>query len=200
MDTITCFLCDNSFTDKTLLLEHLKEYEKLFPCNQCGQFLVSLGDLEKHLKSHPEEKLFPCNVCEKCFTTLCDLKRHKVIHSGDKPFACKECGKKVKRKKTLKWHVKMLHNEQRPMKCKECNKSFSGANILKNHNKIHIAERRGSGREKIKCTVCENWFAKSYFTNHKRTHLEEKPFQCKLCEKRFTQKNKFDRSPFNSHW
>ena len=191
----TCFLCDNIFTDKKLLVEHLKEYEKLFPCKQCGEFFVSLNDLEIHMKNHSEQKPFPCRVCEKYFTKLCDLKRHRVIHSSEKPFLCNECGERMKRKKALKRHVKLLHNEQRRLRCKQCDAFFLGAAHLQDHIKeIHIELKTdklkidGKGREMVQCTVCNKWLAKSYFRNHKRTHLEEKLFLCKLCNKRFTQK------------
>ena len=92
METIVfvCFLCDNNFTDKNILLDHLRDYEKLFPCNKCGKFLVSWNDLEIHLKNHSDEKPFLCNVCEKYFSKLRDLKRHKVIHN---PFRAKNVGK-----------------------------------------------------------------------------------------------------------
>jgi hypothetical protein len=74
-------------------------------------------------------------------------------------------------------------NSKRKTKIKDMN------SILYPGDKIIVFKGSSKRICKIyKCTQCNTLLAKKWhYLNHKRTHSDERPFQCKICSKRFIQ-------------
>lgn len=91
------------------------------------------------------------------------------------------CGKTFKRKYDLSTHFNS-HLGNRPHKCdfEGCNKSFARSQNLVNHKKLHE-----NILETYPCPYCKMEFRNKYnMNNHTKIHLNDRPFECQLCNKR----------------
>ena len=77
----------------------------------------------------------------------------------------------------------MRKHVDNPYKCKKCTKHFADSYSLKCHEALHL--------EPLHCKYCNKQFPKSsrsVLKNHEMVHTGEKPFQCRICSKRFSLK------------
>ncbi|XP_023949082.2 zinc finger protein 717 isoform X2 [Bicyclus anynana] len=199
-----------------------KDSEKIeegcFPCDECNctyplQQLLNLHKMQKH-----RTRDVACSQCDAKFFTKYDLAAHAVRHSMDMPFECVACGKKFKRLILLKRHEKMIHpdipqllcpncpatflsNEQldmhqkkhirlqKPYACTQCDKKFHEKSALQRHvDVVHNKEAT------LCCEYCPERFGSiSKLARHVRSHVGERPYPCKYCEKSFTKSHHYTR-------
>lgn len=76
---------------------------------------------------------------------------------------------------------------KRSFKCETCQATFSIHAEYNKHTKTH-------GKNRFQCLVCNRWFGKRYLLNaHQKTHSGNKPFECNICQKRYTNQSNLDR-------
>lgn len=95
-------------------------------------------------------------------------------------YICEFCNKEFLGGNDLRKHIR-IHTDERPFECKHCGQKFRQGGCLKNH----IASQHGT-TETYTCYYCSKTFPiKERLRLHMRLHSGEKPYQCKICFKRF---------------
>ncbi|XP_018401745.1 PREDICTED: zinc finger protein OZF-like [Cyphomyrmex costatus] len=120
-----------------------------------------------------------CDECGKGFKHKRNLQRHELIHKNEKPYQCKLCEDKFRRKETLNQHVLTKHiNDDR---------------YKDNMDQYNVGVS-------YKCGTCNKGFkSKSQLIVHERTHNGEKPYECKHCGFRFSQKGNLSKHVIAKH-
>lgn len=143
--TFECTFCHKILSNKGMLLDsasHMLPYTIHIILHSSTlttfQFLISLGNLARHVRFHLNEKLFTCHYCGKSYHLNNDLKKHMRIHTGERPFVCEVCQKSFTRSDTLKLHVN-THAGIKPHACSVCGKQFSQKVQLITHMRIHVS-------------------------------------------------------------
>lgn len=95
-------------------------------------------------------------------------------------YLCHFCNKEFLGGNDLRKHIR-IHTDERPFECNHCGQKFRQGGCLKNH----IASQHGTSQTFI-CFYCNKSFPiKERLRLHMRLHSGEKPYQCKVCNKRF---------------
>ena len=143
---------------------------------------------------------FLCLVCNKSFQTKGSLKHHENnIHKSIK-VGCQDCGKQFTHKFNLRRHISSVHKGIK-YKCDQCDKEFTLSVSRNNHVKsVH-------DQKKYPCSLCD-YQAKQqcHLTLHapcticgykastqgslikhiQSQHKGGKTYQCKSCDKEYT--------------
>lgn len=69
-----------------------------------------------------------------------------------------------------------------PYNCNKCKLSYKTVEELRDHRKQikHVRPKNHT------CTICSRSFTYTNFKLHMRTHTMEKPYECELCQKKFS--------------
>lgn len=104
-------------------------------------------------------------------------------------YLCHFCNKEFLGGNDLRKHIR-IHTDERPFECNHCQARFRQGGCLKNH----IASQHGT-TETFTCYYCNKSFPiKERLRLHMRLHSGEKPYQCKICSKRFARGGQVRRS------
>ena len=150
---LICKLCNEEFTIRYFLMNHLKEVhgrilipkeiicEKLKPieggrmeCLDCNKTFASKETARTHYKEmHMNKLTFKCEVCLKNFSHKRGLDSHMYnCHEVHTRLNCLECNRTFK-KSSLNQHMKEQHLTNRNFNCKMCGKHFGLERSLKSH-------------------------------------------------------------------
>ncbi|XP_040330696.1 PR domain zinc finger protein 5 isoform X3 [Herpailurus yagouaroundi] len=169
-----CPQCDSSFTSEDILAEHLQTLhqkpteEKEFKCKNCGKKFPVKQALQRHVlqctvKSSLKDssRSFQCSVCNSSFNSASSFEQHQETCRGDARFVCK---------------------------ADSCGKRLKSKDALRRHQEnVHA----GDPKKKLICSVCnKKCSSASSLQEHRKTHSEERPFQCEECKALF-------RTPFS---
>ncbi|XP_065171779.1 LOW QUALITY PROTEIN: zinc finger protein 501-like [Atheta coriaria] len=212
-----CATCQKRFLSRNDLRKHERIHtdERPYVCEKCNMGFRQCGSLKNHMASKHNEDLesppvFICNYCHKAFPIKERLRLHLRTHTGVKPYQCKHCDKTFARGGQLVQHER-THTGERPYKCKYCSADFTCPANLKLHQYKHqdvrnfVCDicgksfiRRDALRKHLncfhnnikafRCEICKKDF-KGHLPQHMRTHQNDKPHGCAICQARFAQRS-----------
>lgn len=119
-----CDLCPKSYSSRQNLLHHCFRHSKQISpptstqCPFCQENFTLIETMKKHIiLSHSESfnppianaKPYKCQYCDASFALKANTKRHERRHTGEMPFQCQVCFKELRRKESLKDHMRIYH-------------------------------------------------------------------------------------------
>lgn len=165
-----CKECNKAFnTNKNLrthiLVVHTDRSAWKYHCEVCDKRFPQKSNFDQHSRRHTGDKQHVCHICQKPFISSSELKRHIQLHSNIKLFKCIPCGTEYKTQRSYKQHVDRKHSD-----------GEKKVNTIKNE-KIFV------------CHICPSHFSdKPKLVRHLSRHSGLKPYDCSLCEKKFSLK------------
>lgn len=162
-----------------------------FTCSICGKKLSRISHLLEHERTHTNEKPFQCDFCDMRFGKKTAMLGHVArVHpqaaepNTDKLLKCPVCDKIFQQRTYFNNH-KRIHTGERPYLCELCGKTFRSNKAIK----THMINMHDKGIKEHKCSMCVKVFKwKNKLVVHERTHTQERPYACSLCDKRFNQR------------
>ncbi len=114
---------------------HIREEEKYFPCEHCGEKFSFKTERNKHVRTvHIKEHV--CDICSRGFGSREKRDCHRRTHTGEKPFACHTCDYRAAKKFNLDMHLQAKHGDfgsNKNFLCAICNKQFVTMGRVRRH-------------------------------------------------------------------
>eukprot|EP00090_Calanus_glacialis_P032391 TRINITY_DN53665_c0_g1_i1.p1 TRINITY_DN53665_c0_g1~~TRINITY_DN53665_c0_g1_i1.p1 ORF type:complete len:381 (+),score=66.96 TRINITY_DN53665_c0_g1_i1:40-1182(+) len=148
-----------------------------------AQYALEISKSEIDEPVENEIDLYRCSYCDKTFRFQSILNKHLEYHKNKLGNECHTCGKLFKTKETLKAHTLRVHVRELKYECEICSTKFFGKAELESHYRVHSDERL------FPCSICSKSFkSRNDATKHENTtHFLLKPYQCKVCQRFFSQ-------------
>lgn len=184
-------------------------------CEICSQGFRTVADLDAHRQQGCEGIIDIDSIAMDCQPTAVDF--NTEFHSNDTDAigndfsvdkqlklaksATKNGAKRTKAMKKASKSTKLSpkesqlqHQQQQQPKCIECGETFSTkSNLARHHRRKHMANEQEDNRNtKLACSceicgkLCENGVGLKI---HRRSHLDQHPFQCRECGHLFMSKS-----------
>ncbi|XP_045538535.1 zinc finger protein 184 [Papilio machaon] len=154
---------------------------KKYSCKDCDKVFSARGSLKNHRQRYHPTRVRDCKICGKTVLGWIALRAHLTTHTTDSGYQCSDCPKRFKYSHSLAKH-RDTHLEK-THGCEQCPKMFGSVKLLKMHMKTHERVLRGTT---FHCTYCGKGFFESYSLQvHERTHRNERPFLCEICNTSF---------------
>ncbi|CAH0389175.1 unnamed protein product [Bemisia tabaci] len=166
-------------------------------CKQCSASFSEQAKLHSHvLQAHTTKSGYMCDHCSKCFRKKSLLSKHIISHMDVRPFVCNLCPAQYKENSKLRRHIRNIHDIRRvPFSCKQCSASFSEQAKLRSH-----VLQAHTIRLSYTCDHCSKCFRiKSDLSKHIISHMDVRPFVCKLCPAQFKRNYTLLRHIRNTH-
>lgn len=128
-----------------------------------------------------KEKSYSCKWCVRKFSVRWYLARHERHHTKEKPFKCEVCDRRFANKQNAQIHFDSFHPGSNPP---ALDKRTGVALVSESERK---AEPASSGENPQKCKCCDEVFRERWkMVRHVRVHTKEKPYECQVCDMKFT--------------
>ncbi|KAK3932180.1 Zinc finger imprinted 3 [Frankliniella fusca] len=179
----TCNLCSETFSSNNLLENHKAKFTKTDPslCEVCGQLFHSQVQLEKHL--------FQIHYIYRKHCEFCGMKIHHPcmyeVHMRNHPEGSGNVSQPDGHIFSL--DITTLPNssgfiEKNVVNCESCEQTFPSLS----HLEKHIKSKHTPKKTLSKCDQCDRTYSKpSDLQAHRRSHSNEKNFECKVCKRRY---------------
>lgn len=148
--------------------------------NACNTKYATQTKLADHIKTHTKEKIMGCTSCNRLFsnkTKFCDHRRRQKtqLSTALQTYQCSQCVKLFPTERLLRDHIRSHVNHY---KCTMCDMTCSKPSILAKHIRFKHIDFKP-----YKCSKCDKRFVEKYNLNtHLKTHEEENPLKCYLCD------------------
>ncbi|XP_035711189.1 gastrula zinc finger protein XlCGF57.1-like [Folsomia candida] len=191
---VKCGICGKALKNSLTLICHMSfvHSKRKHSCQTCHRKFVLPSDLRNHAAVHSTSRIrHPCTFpgCGKSFLAKYNVLTHfKREHDPNAArFPCQLCGREFKRKEHMEHHIS-THTTEKLHKCAHCEKSFVQSGARKIHEKTH---RDPTSREVFTCHLCPQTFlyTRSLSGHVKSVHGKDRNYQCKFCNRKFSQKS-----------
>ncbi|XP_066156635.1 uncharacterized protein [Euwallacea fornicatus] len=194
---LECRICGKLFYRKQGLKLHTARHLgiKPFKCELCDRAFLVKQKLEEHRNCHTGNSPIKCSMCPETFRRHSNLvqhrnKHHFMIKRKIKDLIC-FCGEVFHSKKKLAWH-KEIH-DAKPKSCTQCSEKFIHMASLtrhmrRAHNAEYLPDNRNPSMSNAECHICKGIYLKTSLDAHLKTHTNQRPFSCSICNKEFTTK------------
>ncbi|XP_013185412.1 zinc finger protein 79-like [Amyelois transitella] len=168
---------------------------KTFPCKDCDKIFGTRSGLKNHRQRLHTSIERECKICKITVVGWAELRAHIASHADDSAYRCDLCPKRFKYLHSLAkhrdTHLEKVHG------CDQCPKKYGSQALLKMHLKTHERALRGTT---FRCTYCGKGFYESWNLQvHERTHRNERPFLCEICNTAFGTNSSLKRHVKVSH-
>ncbi|CAB0032357.1 unnamed protein product [Trichogramma brassicae] len=153
-----------------------------------------LSSMDRRLVELRNNEYFKCDLCETKYEKLSELEAHAKSHDQPDNYVCQVCFKSFHVLRIFNKHLRSAHPEL-PI---ELDKGSRPKPVLERAKRQprRLESPRGSKSADWQCHLCKRKFVyQSILKRHVRSHTNERPFGCKLCEQRF-----FQRSHLSQHF
>ncbi|XP_063707211.1 zinc finger protein OZF-like [Culicoides brevitarsis] len=195
-EDVECNICHKKFDNKVKLQSHTAHHNKKHMCEICSKSYVSPNQLKRHMQVHKVvSNDFICSKCGEGFATRNLLADHvRKSHDGDDDgqlftCMCDICGKKFLEESSMNVH-KRTHNPN-IIKALYCPVSTCGERM---RDQAHLSEHMQIHSIVYNCTTCARKFLNAGdLADHEKTHENEhRPFECQICQRRYSNKNQLN--------
>ena len=133
---VKCQECNKAFNNQTSLDKHSYVHKELkFNCEQCGERFPFESRLEQHRMTHINARLScPKKNCPRTFKSVGDVNRHVKSHGKGGWHRCAHCDYKNKDKRNTESHMR-THTKQEDGKyiCDKCGKHMRYSTQFRRH-------------------------------------------------------------------
>ncbi|CAG0898616.1 unnamed protein product, partial [Darwinula stevensoni] len=178
--------------------------QKVYFCPVCPYMSFRKDHAIYHSRRHNNEKPYPCHMCGKKFARRDVLNTHFMTHmvfpvhthlwcgqtaDNKKLYFCSICPHVSAHKHNAIRHSR-THDNEKPFWCSFCSKTFTQDTVSYVQSYIWCGKMRATRCKLYFCPVCPySTVQKGHAVDHSRKHSKEKPFQCPICFKSFSQKS-----------
>lgn len=184
-------------------------------CKHCSESFRS----RRELSIHKRKKHFICDRCGFPSKDETFLKKH-ICSRKVKSFRCDWCSKLFYNISNINQHV-AIHRKETKVKCDFCGKSYVKIRLNQHIRLVHTESQLSfrcdhcchDAKTKLQleyhmnvhfkpfqCEVCNKKFSEErYFKEHKLNHDSPNPFGCEKCDKAFTRKTSLSRHMRTAH-
>ena len=186
-----CNQCPKTFRKTSERIRHLyihmSDRTRPFKCSKCESSYFLQYQLRNHEKlkhNIGNRKLWKCKFCGLVSAQRTHLKAHEKTHTKDHLMKCEFCDDFYLKFATLAKHLKEDHGQEHRFECSKCGAKFWFRVLFLFHR---CGEAKGALEKAamVDCSVCGKIIQKRGLENHLKIHVDEKPFKCPHCERRF---------------